>query len=233
LSRIGVPAGPRRDVTALLLTGLILLIVIGFGLGEISRHVTNAADLAAVRDLARERTGALTSTAQFLSALGRTVVIAPLTAVVAALLARSGRCVDAILLIVSAAGALILYSADKALVERPRPPLHHLEAASNWSFPSGHATTSSAFYLALTLVLSAGHRRARPLAIAAVALLVAGIAFSRVYLAVHYPTDVVGGVLLGVVWYLFSYRVLRPAARRPARSAAPPYGSDEAITLPP
>jgi undecaprenyl-diphosphatase len=195
-----------------LLAGLILLIVIGFGLGEISWHVTNTADLGAVRDLAGERTAALTSVAHILSALGRSVVIAPLAVVTAALLARSGRPIDAIFLVGSVVGALILFSVDKALVERPRPPLHHLEAASNWSFPSGHATTSTAFYLALALVLTSEHRRARLVALTGAVLLVAAIAFSRVYLAVHYPADVAGGMLLGVVWCLFAYRVLRRAA---------------------
>ncbi|HEY6396958.1 MAG TPA: phosphatase PAP2 family protein [Solirubrobacteraceae bacterium] len=203
----------RSQVSGALLAGLIVLITIGVGLGEISTHLTNAADLDAVRDLARERTGALTFIAHFLSVLGRTIVIAPLALVVAVLLGRSGRLVDAVLLIVSAVGALILYSAIKALVERPRPPIHHLEAASNWSFPSGHATTSSAFYLALALVLFAEYSVARGLAIAAAGLLFAGIGVSRVYLAVHYPADVVAGMLLGVLWCLFAYRVLQRAAQ--------------------
>jgi undecaprenyl-diphosphatase len=202
----------RREVATMLLAGLILLILIGLGLGELSRHVTSRADLGAVRDLAGERTAALTSVAHGLSALGRTVVIAPLAFVTAALLGRSGRPIDAIFLVISVVGALILFNVDKALVERPRPPLHHLEAASNWSFPSGHATTSSAFYLALALVLTAGHRRARLAALTGAIILVAAIAFSRVYLAVHYPADVAGGMLLGVVWCLFAYRVLRRAA---------------------
>ena len=90
----------------------------------------------------------------------------------------------------------------------PRPPLHHLQAASNWSFPSGHATTSSAFYLALALVLPAATLRSRLLAVTAATVLVAGIAFSRVYLAVHYPTDVAGGIVLGTTWCLLAHRVV-------------------------
>src|ERR1700732_2862616 len=151
----------RPEVAIVLVAGLVLLIAVGFGLGEISYHVTATADLRAVRELAGERTGWLTSGAHLLSALGRTVVIAPLALVAAALLSRSGRRIDATFPIVSVVGALILFNADKALVERPRPPLHHLEAASNWSFPSGHATTSSAFYLALALVVPTEDRRTR------------------------------------------------------------------------
>src|SRR5437763_12752468 len=198
----------RRTVGGVLLAGLLMLIIVGFGLGEVSRHVTNSADLDAVRDLAGDRTRALTSIAEVLSVLGRTVVIIPLALVAAAVLARFHSRTDAVFLILSVAGALIIFNADKVLVERPRPPLHHLQAASNWSFPSGHATTSSAFYLALALVLPAATLRSRLLAVTAATVLVAGIAFSRVYLAVHYPTDVAGGIVLGTAWCLLAHRVV-------------------------
>jgi membrane-associated phospholipid phosphatase len=201
--------GGRGGQTAALLTGLVVLILIGYGLGEIGRHATNAVDLDAVRALIRQRTGALTLAAHALSVLGRSVVIIPLALVTAAWLRGSGRAGDAVLLIVSVIGALVLYNVDKALVERPRPPVHHLESASNWSFPSGHAALSGAFYVALAM-LSATCRRRRALAISAAALLIGGIAVSRVYLAVHYPSDVVSGMLLGLAWCLFADRVLRP-----------------------
>jgi undecaprenyl-diphosphatase len=202
--------GARGSQATALLTGLVVLILIGYGLGEIGRHATNAVDLDAVRDLVRQRTAALTLAAHVLSVLGRSVVIIPLALVTAAWLRGSGRTGDAVLLIVSVIGALVLYNVDKALVERPRPPANHLESASNWSFPSGHAALSAAFYVALALVLSATHRRRRALAFSAAALLIGGIAVSRVYLAVHYPSDVVSGMLLGLAWCLFADRVLRP-----------------------
>jgi undecaprenyl-diphosphatase len=211
--------GRARRVAPVLVAGLVVLILVGFGLGELSRHVTNGDDLAAVRDLARERTGALTSIAHILSALGRTIVIAPLAVVTAAVLYRSGRNGDAALLIVNVAGASVLSNVDKALVQRPRPPFHHLESVSSWSFPSGHATASSAFYLAFALVLSQGHRRARVVAVTAAAFLIAGVALSRVYLAVHYPADVAGGILLGVAWCLFTYHALSPPTGAASRSA--------------
>ena len=208
------------------MTGLVALILIGYGLGEISRHEVNAVDLEAVRDLARQRTGVLTFVAHLLSALGRSIVIFPLAVVAAAWLHRSGRTGNAALLIASVVGAWVLYNVDKALVERPRPPLHHLEAASNWSFPSGHATLSSAFYLALAIVVSAARRRRRAVAITTASLLFGGVALSRVYLAVHYPTDVVGGMLLGVAWCLLADGVLRRA--RQASRGQPAARSDQA-----
>src|SRR5947209_20565748 len=106
---------PSRAI-AELLAWLAVLIVVGFGLGEISGHVTNTADLAAVRELATLRTGGLTSLARVLSVLGRTVIIAPLALLAFALLIHSGRRGDAVFIAVSTLGALILLNVDKATV---------------------------------------------------------------------------------------------------------------------
>jgi undecaprenyl-diphosphatase len=122
--------------------------------------------------------------------------------VLCALLYRRGRSTDAVVVAVITLGATGMANLDKVLVGRPRPPVHHLEAVASASFPSGHATQASAFYLSALLILLAG-RPPRALAIAAAlatAALVAGVALSRVYLGVHYPSDVAGGLLLGATW---------------------------------
>jgi undecaprenyl-diphosphatase len=193
-----------------LLIGWIALVLIGWGLGELSVSAARGADVDAVKDVAADRTGLLTVVAHVLSFIGSGYVIVPLAVVITmALYSRANR-PDASAIALSVAGAMALSSLVKVIVDRARPPVHHLEAVSSASFPSGHATQSTAFFLALLLAWLAvpGGTRRRVLAIAATVLLIVAVALSRVYLGVHYPTDVIAGILLGGAWALLSRRLL-------------------------
>ena len=114
---------------------------------------------------------------------------------------------------VSLAGAILIADAVKLLVSRPRPPVEHLQAVTGSSFPSGHATQASAFWFSLVLALRVARvaplltRVAAGLALA----LVLAVALSRIYLGVHYPADVIAGVLLGMGWAGFVARSMREA----------------------
>jgi undecaprenyl-diphosphatase len=184
-----------------LLVAIVALVLFGWGLGDLSRSMAGALDLHLVDELATHRTPVLTAIAHWLSWVGSSYFILLWTVVVFVVLHRDRRA-DAFAVVVSSAGAAAIFYLDKLLVGRPRPPVQHLEAVSSASFPSGHATQSTAFYLALGFVFLAARlpRAAATAAAVATALLVAGIAISRVYLGVHYPSDVAGGVLLGGVW---------------------------------
>jgi len=89
----------------------------------------------------------------------------------------------------------------KLIFERDRPQLWQwLIHASNYSFPSGHAALSSA--LALTVILLAWHTKYRVLMIVVGVAYVLVIGFTRLYLGVHYPTDILAGWCLGFAWVL-------------------------------
>ncbi|MBA2273030.1 MAG: bifunctional DedA family/phosphatase PAP2 family protein [Actinobacteria bacterium] len=114
---------------------------------------------------------------------------------------RTGQRRWVIFLATTMAGALVLDDVVKRLVDRPRPHWRPLVEASGSSFPSGHATTAAATCAAIAYLLTR-HRDWRPsvtiwTVAAGVAVL---IAFSRVYLGVHWLTDILGGLALGGFW---------------------------------
>jgi undecaprenyl-diphosphatase len=190
--------------------------LIGWGLGALCTSVLGPADLDAVRDLAADRTDAVTVMAHALSWLGSGYTVYPVALVFCVTMYRRARRAQAVAVGIATVGAVSIYAVDKLLVGRHRPPVPHLEAVHGWSFPSGHATQSTAFTVALLIVLLGRHPR-REIAIAAVTagcLLVAGVSFSRVYLGVHYPSDVAAGILLGASWSaVISWLTYRRAQR--------------------
>lgn len=194
-------ARPLRPVAV----GLLAFLVVGWALGELAKSTTTSSDLDAVRDLAGERTSLLTGAAHVLSFIGSGYVVYGLTLILGIVFYRRGWPEAAVALAVSTVGAAVLANVDKVLVGRARPPVEHLEHVVSESFPSGHSTQASAFYGALLLIFLACRptRPAAATATVATAVLVAAIALSRVYLGVHYPSDTIGGVLLGASWSMW------------------------------
>ena len=99
-------------------------------------------------------------------------------------------------------GALLLYSLTKYFVHRPRPPsvIWLTDAGRTTSFPSGHATQSLATFVALGVVGTAWVSKARWPALLLPLVLAAGVGWSRVYLGVHWTSDVVAGWLIAAAW---------------------------------
>lgn len=102
--------------------------------------------------------------------------------------------------VTSALGTFFL----KSIIARPRPPVHFWAYTEYWySFPSAHAAMSLALYGFMAYIaLRLGTKRTSRIALAAATLLVLCIGFTRLYLGVHYPSDILGGYLLGAacVW---------------------------------
>jgi undecaprenyl-diphosphatase len=167
--------------------------------------VVGAGDLEAVRQVTEGRSAALTAAMRVVTLAGSAWVLVPLAAGCCAVLLRRGLHREAAGVALSLGGAILISAAVKVLVSRPRPPVEHLQAVTGASFPSGHSTQASAFWLSLVLAARAARAPSAVTLAAAViaALLVPFVAFSRVYLGVHYPSDVIAGVLLGSGWATF------------------------------
>ena len=139
---------------------------------------------------------------RIVTALGDYWVVLPLLAVAVTFFYFRGWRLSAMLLVVSTAGSAVLTTVLKSVFERARPELldsgYH---ASFYSFPSGHATVAAGFYGMLTVVLAYRLRGKARWAVAVSGLLVVLlIGFSRLYLGVHYPTDIVAGYLAALLW---------------------------------
>ena len=105
-------------------------------------------------------------------------------------------------------GGLSLYTAIKPLIGRTRPDLNPLLDPGGFSFPSGHATASAAMLTALAYVLSRKRSWGLTVWIWTLATFLAlVIGFSRVYLGVHWPTDVLAGWCLGAAWAMLWWSV--------------------------
>jgi membrane-associated phospholipid phosphatase len=148
---------------------------------------------------------------------GSVPVVGVLTVAVALYLLRRGRLNEATLLGVAALGIEIVNPILKLVFHRPRPELAYVHL-DTYSFPSGHAAGSAAVY-ALVLYLLARHARRRWQVLAAVGyvVLVVSIGFTRLYLEVHYLSDVLAGVSLGAAWaiaWLFVYEWRHDAVSR-------------------
>ena len=122
---------------------------------------------------------------------------------VAALIAyrRTGQRRWVIFLATTMVGALVLDDVVKGLVDRPRPTFRPLVEAAGSSFPSGHATTAAALCAAVAYLVTRRRSWRPSVTIWTVAIgLAVLIAFSRVYLGIHWPTDTLGGLALGGFW---------------------------------
>ena len=160
----------------------------------------------------------MTKFMQALTLLGSIGVLFVLFLISIAVLLIAGLKRAAIWLGVAAAGSLVLDISLKLAFHRVRPVPFFGNLPLTYSFPSGHALSSLCFYCTLAGLCCTGiHNRAACISIwAASIMLVAGIGFSRIYLGVHYPTDVAAGYFAGTIWViavLFAAGIRRPVPK--------------------
>lgn len=142
---------------------------------------------------------------------GSLLILLPLTLVISLLLYGRGRIVDGVLLLGGLLGASLIVHILKRLFARARPEVENLLVAmpSDFSFPSAHTGQAFAFSVACALVLSRQSEHTGTLVLWGVLLVFAFlVGISRVYLQVHYISDVVVGALLGSSWVLLLSRLL-------------------------
>jgi undecaprenyl-diphosphatase len=209
---VGLVAAARRELGA---TCALLIVALG-GTGflaiaeDVAEGETRALDLAILKAL---RVGGdphalvgpkwLHIAAVDVTALGSVAVLGLVILLAFALLASLRRWGEGLLLLAGAGGGLMISQALKRLFERERPDLvYRAVEAANASFPSGHAMMSAVVFLTLGVLAArfAGKRRVKVLAVVAAVLVSLLVGLSRVYLGVHWASDVLAGWCVGAAW---------------------------------
>jgi undecaprenyl-diphosphatase len=152
-----------------------------------------------------------------LTALGGVAVLLLATLAVAGFLLLDRKLAAMRFLLAAVAGGLVVSSLLKACFSRPRPDIvPHLSQVYTSSFPSGHSMMSAIVYLTLGALLSCVvvQRRLKFYSLAVALLLTGLVGASRVYMGVHYPTDVLSGWTAGLVWATLCWLIARKLQRR-------------------
>jgi undecaprenyl-diphosphatase len=197
----------------------VLLFVFVRLAGEVTEGETQAFDIKIVRALRSPADPSkplgpawMENALLDLTAIGGTTVLALVVLSVVGFLVLQTRYRTALFVTVTAISGEILNTVMKGAFNRPRPSIvPQLRAVFSTSFPSGHATESAIVYLTLGAILMrvAESRLTKAYIMGIATLLTMLVGVSRVYLGVHYPTDVIGGWIIGFVWASICWLVAR------------------------
>jgi undecaprenyl-diphosphatase len=160
-----------------------------------------------------------------ITSLGGTAVLTVIVTITCGFLFLSGRHNAAFLVLAASIGGSLLSTGLKSFFDRTRPDVvMHLVGVSSASFPSGHALSSATLYLTLGALLARvqPQRRLKIYTGAIAATLTVMIGLSRIYLGVHYPTDVLAGWCIGAAWAMFCWLIAGWLQRRGAVEGAAP-----------
>lgn len=217
MNRVSRPAMRRRLQRAALfwLPGLAALAA-GTLLACSGQHCPSPFDRAGLVLADALRTASLDRLMSAATWIGSLALLLPVAGFAAWLLQRGRRPREAAFVIAGLLGAAALGQLAKLWAMRPRPDLFVplVPMPSDWSYPSAHAMQATALALALFLVV--GRRRAAWAALLSAAVVL--VSASRVYLQVHFPSDVIAGMFAGALW-VGGLHALLFGPRRPGRAA--------------
>ena len=211
LRRVGVHAQTFYGAVGIfLVVGAVIAVVATIGFAELAEHVlaggTQVFDVTILQWIHAHQSPALTAIMVEMTYLGTGTVVMMIVIVVALFLWHTEHKHSARLLLAATAGNILLNGALKLVYHRQRPSVFEWQTtAVSSSFPSGHAMSATVVYgtVAYLVMRLQKHHWSRVLTALSTVLLIVLICLTRLYLGVHYPSDVIGGIIVGLAWAAF------------------------------
>ena len=230
MRRAGLDAKSFYTTVGIFLTvGAVIAIAATAAFAELAERVlagaTQAFDVAILQWLHAHQSKPLTALMVEMTYLGTGTVVIVVVGVAALFLWHTEHKHSARLLLAATIGNILLNGVLKLVYHRARPTVFEWQtAAVSSSFPSGHAMSATVVYgtVAYLLVRLQKHDWAKALTLVTAVLLILLICLTRLYLGVHYPSDVIGGIIVGLAWASFCMATLEASlalARRRASNA--------------
>lgn len=206
---------PRRDVRGaglrlVLGAALVFAVLAAAGwlvTGSSAHHWPLSAEDGVNRFFVRHRTPALNGVSGFFSGVAGTPAAIALSAVAfAALRVLTHRWSEAVFVVTALIAEVGIFLLTTLVIDRPRPAVPHLDLAPpTSSFPSGHTAAATVLYVAVALV---ARRLGAPWPVWLLAAVPCAVGCSRLYRGMHHPSDVVAGMVLGVLCVVLADRVV-------------------------
>ena len=227
LRRVGLHAESFYVTVGVFLIGGAVIAIIGvLGFAQLAEHVleggTQAFDVAILQWLHAHQHPLITQLMIEMTYLGTGSVVVVVVGVAALFLWHTEHKHSARLLLAATIGNIVLNGVLKLVYHRARPTVFEWQTtAVSSSFPSGHAMSATVVYgtVAYLVMRLQKHHWAKMLTLGAAVLLILLVCLTRLYLGVHYPSDVIGGMIVGVAWAAFCMATLEASlviARRRA-----------------
>ena len=216
MRRAGIDAQSfYATVGIFLVVGAIIAVAATVAFASLAENVleggTQTFDVAILEWLHGHQSKALTAVMVEMTYLGTGTVVIVVVGVAALFLWHTEHKHSARLLLAATIGNILLNGALKLVYHRPRPSVFAWQTtAVSSSFPSGHAMSATVVYgtVAYLLLRLQKHRWAKMLTLTGATLLILLICLTRLYLGVHYPSDVLGGIVVGLAWASFCMATL-------------------------
>lgn len=216
---------PRIRNALGVLTALLVVCAAALTAGVVGNRGPGGVDRGIADWAVAHRVDALTPAAVVISVLGGTLAMTALATATCLVLTWRRRWTSAALVAITGLGGGLLVRGGKRLTDRDRPPVEdHLISVSNQAYPSGHSMGSFVVVgIVLVVALPSVHGPAlRACTAVAAALFVLTVGLSRIYLGVHWTTDVLAGWCFGALWLILCLTVYRYLVRSERESTTSP-----------